>query len=283
MNRKLWLLMTWLLVVPAFVQAASVRGVVVDYETNKPIANVKVAIRNVSAVTDFDGNFELEKVRAGSVVVVFTAADYKAYSVDFVVNDGVNTLNASLQPKKVGNTLNQQALEDNIFELDESAIDDEGSAASQSASYLSGAADWKLLNSTGEVVKEASNTTVFTVSEGIEEIGGYDLQVICDGETTTYGYYVQITSEAVGALPEIQSLTIGGEAVAEDEVKIDVDEALTGGRRRVELDGRQALLGYGYRVGFCGRCAVGYDDPGTNSVDDFVAFLRGLGSGVSPH
>lgn len=134
MNRKLWLLMTWLLVVPAFVQAASVRGVVVDYETNKPIANVKVAIRNVSAVTDFDGNFELKKVRAGSVVVVFTAADYKAYSVDFVVNDGVNTLNASLQPKKVDNTLNQQALEDNIFELDESAIDDEGSAASQSAS-----------------------------------------------------------------------------------------------------------------------------------------------------
>ena len=63
MNRKLWLLMTWLLVVPAFVQAASVRGVVVDYETNKPIANVKVAIRNVSAVTDFDGNFELKKVR----------------------------------------------------------------------------------------------------------------------------------------------------------------------------------------------------------------------------
>ena len=53
MNRKLWLLMTWLLVVPAFVQAASVRGVVVDYETNKPIANVKVAIRNVLAVTEF--------------------------------------------------------------------------------------------------------------------------------------------------------------------------------------------------------------------------------------
>ena len=33
MNRKLWLLMTWLLVVPAFVQAASVKGVVVDYES----------------------------------------------------------------------------------------------------------------------------------------------------------------------------------------------------------------------------------------------------------
>ena len=97
------------------------------------------------------------------------------------------------------------------------------------------AADWKLLNSTGVVVKEASNTTVFTVSEGIEEIGGYDLQVICDGETTTYGYYVQITSEAVGALPEIQSLTIGGEAVAEDDVKIDVDEAAIPEGKPMEL------------------------------------------------
>ena len=58
-----------------------------------------------------------------------------------MVNDGVNTLNASLQSKKADNTLNQQVLEDNVFELDESAIDDEGSAASQSASYLSGAAD----------------------------------------------------------------------------------------------------------------------------------------------
>ena len=99
------------------------------------------------------------------------------------------------------------------------------------------AADWKLLNSTGEVVKEASGTTVFTVEEGLEEIGGYDLQVICDGETTTYGYYVQITSEAVGALPEIQSLTIGGEAVAEDEVKIDVDETLTLGYTGRKADG----------------------------------------------
>ena len=60
------------------------------------------------------------------------------------------------------------------------------------------AADWKLLNSTGEVVKEASNTTVFTVSEGIEEIGGYDLQVICDGETTTYDGSEQIVTTQSG-------------------------------------------------------------------------------------
>ena len=98
-------------------------------------------------------------------------------------------------------------------------------------------ADWKLLNSSGQTVKEASATTVFSVSEGIDEVGGYDLQVICDGETTTYGYYVQITSEAIGAQPEIQSLTIGGEAVAEDEVKIDVDETLTLGYTGRKADG----------------------------------------------
>ena len=33
--------MTWLLVVPAFVQAASVRGVVVDYETKQTYCECK--------------------------------------------------------------------------------------------------------------------------------------------------------------------------------------------------------------------------------------------------
>lgn len=115
------------------------------------------------------------------------------------------------------------------------------------------AADWKLLNSIGEVVKEASNTTVFTVSEGIEEIGGYDLQVICGDETTTYGYYVQITSEAVGALPEIQSLTIDGEAVEDDEVKIDVDQTLT--------------------LGYTGRKANGASSRGIEINDGWVGGL----------
>ena len=52
--------MALLLLVPALVQAATVRGVVVDYETNKPIANVKVTIRKSSAITDLDGKYELK-------------------------------------------------------------------------------------------------------------------------------------------------------------------------------------------------------------------------------
>ena len=133
--------MALLLLMPALVQAATVRGVVVDYETNKPIANVKVTIRKSSAITDLDGKYELKRVREGAVSVVFTAADYKVHSVDYVVEQGDNTLNMTLDEKRADESLNQQALEDNIFELDESMFDEEGSAASQSASYLSGAAD----------------------------------------------------------------------------------------------------------------------------------------------
>lgn len=90
-----------------------------------------------------------------------------------------------------------------------------------------GAADWQLLNSNGEVVKSATNTTVFTVEEGIQEIGGYDLKVTFEGETTTYGYYVQITSEATGALPEIYTLTVDGNEADTEEVKIELNQELT--------------------------------------------------------
>lgn len=98
-------------------------------------------------------------------------------------------------------------------------------------------ADWKLLNSDGETVKQASNTTVFSVEEGIEEIGGYDLQVTCNGQTSTYGYYVQITSEAVGALPEIYTLTVDGEETSATEVKVDLDQTLTLGYTGRKADG----------------------------------------------
>ena len=102
--------MALLLLVPALVQAATVRGVVVDYETNKPIANVKVTIRKSSAITDLDGKYELKRVREGAVSVVFTAADYKVHSVDYVVEKGDNTLNMTLDEKRADGSLNEQDL-----------------------------------------------------------------------------------------------------------------------------------------------------------------------------
>lgn len=111
-------------------------------------------------------------------------------------------------------------------------------------------ADWKLLNSDGVTVKQAANTTVFSVEEGIEEIGGYDLQVTCNGQTATYGYYVQITSEAVGALPEIYTLTVDGNTTENAEVAIDANQSLT--------------------LGYTGRKANGASSRGIEINDSWI-------------
>lgn len=141
------------------------------------------------------------------------------------------------------------------------------------------AADWKLLNSDGVVVKEASNTTVFSVEEGIEEIGGYDLQVICNGQTTTYGYYVQITSEAVGALPEIYTLTVDGNTTENAEVEVEANQELTlgyTGRKANGASSRGIEINEGW-VG--GRMQdIGIGGGKTFSVSAWVRFTSIPGS-----
>ena len=89
------------------------------------------------------------------------------------------------------------------------------------------AADWKLYNSDGNVVAQASETVKFSVANGIEELGGYDLEVIESNGTRRFNYYVQITGWDVGALPQIQSLTVGSEEAGESSVKIEVGDKLT--------------------------------------------------------
>ena len=98
-------------------------------------------------------------------------------------------------------------------------------------------ANWELVNSEGTVVAQANNTTVFSVPDGIQEIGGYDVKVTFNGETTTYGYYVQITSEAVGALPEIYTLTVNDEEAGDTERVIETGDVLTLGYTGRNADG----------------------------------------------
>ena len=50
------------------------------------------------------------------------------------------------------------------------------------------AADWKLYNSDGNVVAQASETVKFSVANGIEELGGYDLEVIESNGTRRFNY-----------------------------------------------------------------------------------------------
>ncbi len=94
--------------------------------------------------------------------------------------------------------------------------------------------DWKLYDGT-TVKASASGTTVFSVPEGINEVGAYDL-VIDEGTKNArrINSYVQVTSWAVGALPKIESLTVNGEEVnAPTEIKMG--EKLT-----LAYTGRQA-------------------------------------------
>ncbi|HIY48362.1 MAG TPA: T9SS type A sorting domain-containing protein [Candidatus Barnesiella excrementavium] len=116
-------------------------------------------------------------------------------------------------------------------------------------------ANWQVVNSEGTVVAQANNTTVFSVPDGIQEIGGYDVKVTFNGETTTYGYYVQITSEAIGALPEIQSLTVNEAAAGSEAVEIETGDQLT--------------------LGYTGRSANGASSRGVQINDCWVGGRMG--------
>ncbi len=93
--------------------------------------------------------------------------------------------------------------------------------------------DWKLYDGT-TVKASASGTTVFSVPEGINEVGAYDL-VIDEGTKNArrINSYVQVTSWAVGALPQIETLTINGEENAPAEIKV-------GDKLQLGYIGRQA-------------------------------------------
>lgn len=101
------------------------------------------------------------------------------------------------------------------------------------------AATWTLTNSAGTTVYTGNGNSV-TV-EGISEIGSYDLTV--DGpeydddnnRTTTsrtFSSYVQISSEGVGALPEIYTLTAND---SETSIKVDPNDNVL-----MEYTGRSA-------------------------------------------
>ncbi len=95
--------------------------------------------------------------------------------------------------------------------------------------------DWKLYDGT-TVKASASGTTVFSVPEGINEVGAYDL-VIDEGTANErrINSYVQVTSWGVGALPKIETLTINGEENAPAEIK--TGDKLTLGYTARQADG----------------------------------------------
>lgn len=107
------------------------------------------------------------------------------------------------------------------------------------------AAKWEIVKD-GAVVKSGEGNS-WTVK--LPETGSYDLKVtgneygedgVAKETTRTFSYYIQITSEGTGALPEIYSLTANG---SEEEVSLKVGEnvkmAYTG--RAADGSGSQGL------------------------------------------
>ena len=81
---------------------------------------------------------------------------------------------------------------------------------------------WKLVNSNNVVVATGSGVKL-DVPNGLD-LGGYDL-ILDEGtaKERKFGYFVQITSDQVGALPEIYSITRDGEAVEEGEAGVEIE------------------------------------------------------------
>ena len=81
---------------------------------------------------------------------------------------------------------------------------------------------WKLKNSAGQVVAQSSGLEL-SVPDGLSDLGGYDLY-IDEGTANArvLGYYVQVSSEEIGAIPQVLSLTHNDNTVTENSSDVNI-------------------------------------------------------------
>ncbi len=83
--------------------------------------------------------------------------------------------------------------------------------------------EWTIVDSEGKTMYSGSGHSV-TVEDGMPSIGAYDLKLTCNGKETVYERYIPVSSEAVGAIPEIHSLTIDeADAASDSPVEIELN------------------------------------------------------------
>lgn len=92
---------------------------------------------------------------------------------------------------------------------------------------LHASGSWSISDTEGNTIWSGTGRVV--ECPGLNTIGSYNLTVTSNGKTVEYPRYVSISSEAVGALPEIYSLAIDGDNVDENsgDVQINVNERKT--------------------------------------------------------
>ena len=147
MKRFFWttILLSFAACLPAV--AGIVQGVVVDNETKTPLADVLVSIPNdgKTVKTGFEGQFELQNVTEGKTTITFSKNGFEPQSINITVVSTPLVINTEMQRKVV---IDDMSVEDNALLFDESMLEDEGAAASQSIAYLTSSSDDPYLSAT---------------------------------------------------------------------------------------------------------------------------------------
>ncbi|WP_304132650.1 SusC/RagA family TonB-linked outer membrane protein [Mesonia mobilis] len=96
MNKNLLLILMFLAPFVSIAQTFSVSGTVVEAETEMPMPGVNVLVKNSTkgVVTDFDGNYTLDNLEEGDIII-FSYIGFETQEVPFT---NQSTINISLQP-----------------------------------------------------------------------------------------------------------------------------------------------------------------------------------------
>lgn len=96
MNKKLLLILMFFASVTSFAQTFSVSGTVVESETDMPMPGVNVLVKDSSkgVVTDFDGNYRLENIAKGDIIVF----SYVGFESQEILFNNQETINILLKP-----------------------------------------------------------------------------------------------------------------------------------------------------------------------------------------
>ncbi|MCH5329183.1 MAG: secretion protein, partial [Coprobacter sp.] len=84
-------------------------------------------------------------------------------------------------------------------------------------------ATWTITGTTGTQVYWTGEGRTAVCETGLPDVGPYNLKVECNGQTKEYPSYVAISSEDVGALPEIHTLKVEGSEVQPTDEAIEID------------------------------------------------------------
>ena len=149
------LLFASVLAVP--MQAGIVKGTVIDSATREPVSGVVVSAAggSIIATTAADGTYVLQGVEEGNTMIAFVRENYALQSVDVTVMQTPTTVNVEVErtedARDVVSEGSQAAREENTLLFDESMLEDEGAASSQSVAYLAGSSDDAFLSASSYV------------------------------------------------------------------------------------------------------------------------------------